>query len=53
MARPRKNITPEILIELFRSYHDWIAVAQNLGVGQATVYRRLNEFGLAKEYTWQ
>lgn len=53
MARPRKNITPEILIELFHSYHDWTIIAKVLGVGRSTVYRRLKEFGIAKEYTWQ
>ena len=51
-GRPRKKIDKETLISLFNEYHRWDLVAENLGVSIMTVYRRLKEYNLNKQYTW-
>ena len=51
-GRPRKKIDREILIVLFNQYQRWDLVAENLGVSIMTIYRRLKEYNLNKQYTW-
>lgn len=51
-GRPRKKIDRDILIKLFNEYHRWDLVAQDLDVSIMTVYRRLKEYNLNKQYSW-
>lgn len=51
VGRPRKKITKELLIDLYDNYKNWYTVAEQLGVSNVTVYRRLNEYGISRNYS--
>lgn len=50
MGRPRKNISRDLLLSLYEDKQDWTKVAEVLGVSHMTVYRRLREFGITRQY---
>lgn len=51
VGRPRKNITKELLIDMYNKYENWYRVAEQLEVSNVTVYRRLNEYGISRSYS--
>ena len=50
MARPRIELSKELLLEMFDKYHSWLVVADILGVTHPTIYRRLSEYKISKFY---
>ena len=48
MARPRINLSKEMLFDLYGQHKSWHKVADVLGITHPTVYRRLAEWGIDK-----
>ena len=46
IGRPRKNVLPEEVNQLFTIYQSWTDVAKELGISVKTLYRRRLEFGM-------
>lgn len=43
-GRPRKDVSPEVLIDLYnKSNNNWIIVAEKLGMSKSSIYRKLQE----------
>jgi len=53
VGRPKIEITGELLVALRQKLGTWKAVADTLGVSEMTIYRRLKEFNIPREYTRQ
>ena len=53
VGRPKIEITGELLVSLRQKLGTWKAVSDTLGVSEMTIYRRLKEFNIPREYTRQ
>lgn len=52
IGRPRFEITKESLINSYKKYLNWDKVAQHYGVSSATIYNRMREYGIKRNYTF-
>ncbi len=50
VGRPKKEITKEMLFDLYSKHENWYTVADALGISKSTLYRRLHEYGISRFY---
>lgn len=50
MGRPKVEIDRETLVKAYDIYQRWDKVAEHVGLSQATVARRVKEFGIKRVY---